>query len=196
VDFKFLPIEPPRPPPNRLESYARREHLFAPHVPVLPKSTILRKPSASAASGPPPKISIDCRLPNPAIITCNEPLSLRVIIKKLNDTPEIIYLQLIQIQLIGYTRIRAHELERQESSSWVVVSLANLHTPLGNSNTPTNKEMEIDKKLWSNMSLPNSIPPTFETCNLTRYYILEIRVGLVHGSTGNMKVYLLTAIHH
>jgi len=188
VDFKFLPIESPRPAPNRLESYARREHQFAPHVPVPPKSTILRKPSASTASGPPPKISIDCRLPNPAIITCNEPLPLRVIIKKLNNTPEIIYLQLLQIQLIGYTRIRAHELERQEASSWVVASLANLHTPLGNSNTPTNKEMEIDRRVWGDISLPNSIPPTFETCNLSRHYVLEIRVGLVHGSTGNMKV--------
>ena len=152
----------------------------------------MRKPSASALA-PPPNISVDGRLPDPAIITCNEPLPLRVLVKKLNETPEIIYLQLLQVELIGYTRIRAHELERQESSSWVIVSLANLHMPLGNSNTPMNKDMEIDQKLWSNLSLPNSVPPTFATCNLTRNYVLEIRIGLVYGSPGNMKV---TGLHN
>ena len=163
-------------------------------MPVPQKQSIMRKPSASA-SGPPPNITVDGRLPDPAIITCNEPLPLRVLVKKLNETSEIIYLQLLQIELIGYTMIRAHELQRQESSSWVIVSAANLHIPLGNSNTPMNKDMEVDRKLWSNVPLPSSVPPTFETCNLTRNYVLEIRVGLVHGSTGNMKVTCITHRH-
>ncbi|MCJ1401368.1 hypothetical protein MMC11_004580 [Xylographa trunciseda] len=186
--LNFLPIEPPRTAPNLRESYARRNHQFAPHVPLPQKQNVLRKQSTGSISGTiPPKISIDGRLPDPAVITLNESLPLRVLVKKLNETPETIFLKLLQVELIGYTQIRAHELERKESSSWVIVSRANLTIPLGNSNTPVNKDMEIDKKLWSNIPVPNSVPPTFDTCNLTRFYELEIRVGLAYGSPGNLK---------
>ena len=158
-------------------------------MPLPQKQSILRKQSTGSISGTvPPKISIDGRLPDPAVITLNEPLPLRVIVKKLNETPEIIFLKLLQVELIGYTQIRAHELQRKETSSWVIVSLANLTIPLGNSNTPINKDMEIDKNLWSTTPLPNSVPPSFDTCNLTRSYELEIRVGLSYGSPGSMKV--------
>jgi hypothetical protein len=111
-----------------------------------------------------------------------------VIVKKLNDTPEIIHLQLLQVELIGYTKVRAHELERQEVNSWIVISLANLRLPLGLFTTPTNQEMEVNRKLWADIPLPNSIPPSFETCNLSRWYVLEVRVGLVYGSAQNIKV--------
>ncbi|MCJ1419732.1 hypothetical protein MMC32_006088 [Xylographa parallela] len=186
--LNFLPIEPPRVAPNQRESYARRNHQFAPFVPLPQKQSILRKQSTGSISGTvPPKISIDGRLPDPAVITLNEPLPLRVIVKKLNETTEIIFLKLLQVELIGYTQIRAHELQRKETSSWVIVSLANLTIPLGNSNTPINKDMEIDKKLWGTTPLPNSVPPSFDTCNLTRSYELEIRVGLSYGSPGSMK---------
>lgn len=111
-----------------------------------------------------------------------------MLVKKLNETPETIFLQLLQVELIGYTRIRAHELSRQEISNWIIVSLANLNLPLGNSNTPAQRDMEIDSKLWNQTNLPNTVPPTFHTCNLARYYELEIRVGLVYGAPGNLKV--------
>ncbi|MCJ1476447.1 hypothetical protein MMC13_005113 [Lambiella insularis] len=189
VPFKFLPIEPPRSAPNKRESYARRQHQFAPYMHPPQKQYIIRKQSTGSVQGPsPPIISVDGRLPDPAILTCNEPIPLRVLIKKLNDTSEIIFLRLLQIQLIGYTKIRAHELEREEASVWVIVSQAQLNIPLGNSNTPIEKDMEIDKKMWNTVSLPNSVPPSFETCNLSRNYVLEVKVGLSFGSPGNIKV--------
>ena len=187
--FKFLPIEPPRDPPNRRESYARRRHQFSPHVDVPQKSGPFRKASVPTSSKEEaPKISVDGRLPDPAIITCNEPLPLRVIARKLNETSEILFLTLLQVELIGYTTIRAHDLTRKESSSWVVVSLANLKIPLGNSETPADRDMEVDQKLWTNIPLPNTVSPSFETCNLSRHYTLQIRIGLVYGRPGNMKV--------
>lgn len=99
---------------------------------------------------------------------------------------------MFQIVLIGTTEVRAHELKRVEKSSWVIVSKANLEIPLGNSNTPAQKGMEILDSMWKNIPLPNTIPPSFDVCNLTRRYELEISVGLVHGTVGNMKVYSLT----
>ena len=148
---------------------------------------MFNRPSQSNP-GPPPTISIDGRLPDPAIVTCNETLPLRVLVRKLNETNEIVYLKTFQIVLIGYTKIKAHDLERVEKSSWVICSLANLQTPLGNSNTPANKDVELDSKMWSQKTLPNTVSPTFETCNLSRYYELEISLGLVYGTPGDIKV--------
>lgn len=193
-DFKFFPIEPPRTPANRRESYARRQHAFSPPVQIPPKPGLFRKQSTPApTTGPPPIVSIDGRLPDPAVITCNEPLPLRILVKKLNETPEIPFLQLLHVELIGYTRIRAHQFARQEKGSWIIASLSNLQLPLGNSNTPTDGEMEIDSKFWRQVPLPNTVAPTFETCNLSRYYELEIKVGLGYGTPGNLKV-LLTGV--
>ena len=158
------------------------------------KSSLFSKASGLAESGPPPRISVDGRLPDPAILTCNKTIPLRVLIKKLNETSEILFLQIFQIVLIGFTKIRAHELERIEKSSWIVVSMANLQVPLGNSDTPVNKDVELAGEMWNRAPLPNTVPPSFETCNLSRYYELEISIGLVYGTKGNMKVNHL--IHH
>ena len=156
-----------------------------------PKPGLFRKQSTpTPATGPPPIVSIDGRLPDPAVITCNEPLPLRILVKKLNDTPEILFLQLLHVELIGYTRIRAHQFARQEKGGWIIASLSNLQLPLGSSSTSNEKEMEIDNKFWKQIPLPNTVAPTFETCNLSRYYELEIRVGLGFGTPGNLKVLL------
>lgn len=95
---------------------------------------------------------------------------------------------MFQIVLIGYTKIRAHELERIERSSWVIVSKANLQAPLAEPDTSAKQDMEVNSSMWRHVSLPNTIPPTFETCNISRYYELEITTGLVYGTAGNIKV--------
>jgi hypothetical protein len=187
TNFVFLPLEPIRPPPNKREAFARRTFQFAPSAPVTQKTGLFRKPSV-VHSGPPPNISIDGRLPDPPILTCNKPLPLRVLLKKLNETTEMLYMNSFQLVLIGSTKIRAHDLTRVEHTSWVIISKANLHIPLGTSSTPANTDIEIDKAMWSSIPLLSSLCPTFETCNLARSYELEIRVGLLHGTPGNMKV--------
>lgn len=136
----------------------------------------------------PPRVSVDARLPNPSILTCNEPVPLRLMAKKLSDSPETIFLQMLQIELISYTKILAHDLTRQESGSWVVMSRSNMGIALGQPGDAVGTEWTIDPKLWSAIPLPNSVAPSFETCNIERSYELEVRVGLTHGTYGNMKV--------
>lgn len=133
-------------------------------------------------------MSVDVRLPNPSILTCNEPVPLRLIAKKLTETPDTIFLQILQIELISYTKIRAHDLTRTEIGSCVIMSRSNMGLPLGRPGDPVGTHWTIDSKLWSNLPLPNSVAPSFETCNIERAYELEVRVGLTHGSPGNMKV--------
>ena len=188
VNFKFFPIEPIRPLPNRRESYARRQHQFVPLVTIPQRPGSVAKAPAPIKPGPSLRISVDSRLPDPPVLTCNKTIPLRVLVKKLNETSEMVFLQIFQIVLIGFTKIRAHELERVEKSTWVIVSLANLEVPLGDLDTPVDKDVELDCEIWNRTPLPNSIPPSFETCNLSRSYELEISVGLVHGTKTNKKV--------
>lgn len=58
------------------------------------------------------------------------------------------------------------------------------------------KDMEVDAKLWNQIPIPNTVAPSFETCNLTRSYSLEIKVGLSYGSSNNINVcYALRESH-
>ena len=99
-------------------------------------------------------------------------------------------LQTIQIELIGYTYVRAHDLSRVETGSWVIMSYSNMAIPLGEPNAPEGTDVAIDEKLWRNIPLPNTVAPTFETCNIRRTYEIEVRVGLAHGTVGAIKVCL------
>ncbi|OOQ87381.1 arrestin (or S-antigen), N-terminal domain protein [Penicillium brasilianum] len=194
VPLKFLPIEPPRLGSPNEETYARRQHQFS-KVPNAPrkKNSIFNRSTNPfrEIETEPPRVSVDARLPNPSILTCNEPVPLRLMAKKLSDSPETIFLQMLQIELISYTKILAHDLTRQESGSWVVMSRSNMGLALGQPGDGAGTEWTIDPKLWSALPLPNSVAPSFETCNIERSYELEVRVGLTHGTYGNMKPQLI-----
>lgn len=137
----------------------------------------------------PPSISFEGRLPDPPIITCNESLPLRVLITKLNDSPANIYIQLIEIVLVSNTTTRAHELERTDTNNFVLVSRSNLHSPLApSSKAEGGKEVEVDSTIWNQAPLPNSVAPTFNTCNVSCNYLLDIKVGLSWGLGSQMFV--------
>lgn len=98
---------------------------------------------------------------------------------------------MLQIELIAYTNILAHDLARTETGSWVIFSRSNMGKALGGGADPVGKEWTIDPSLWNLIPLPNSVAPSFETCNVSRSYELEIRIGLSRGSTGDVKVSLM-----
>ncbi|PGH06256.1 hypothetical protein GX51_02453 [Blastomyces parvus] len=194
ADFKFLPIEPPKATETGAESYARRQQQFSKVSSIPGKKGLFRKTSPPPLidfEGEPPKFSVDARLPSPAIITCNEPLPLRILVKKLNDSSDTIFLQMIQVELIAYTHIRAHDLARTESGSWVIVSQSNMNIPLGDGSAPAGKEWKVDSSMWDRTPLPSSVAPSFDTCNISRTYALDIRVGLRHGSPTMIKPELI-----
>ena len=186
----FLPIEPPRQAPNRRETFARRLHQFSPVIEVPEKPGRFRKSSTVDETLPPtvlpPSVAIEGRLPDPPIATCNEAVPLRILVTKKNETPATLYLETLSIMLIGYTTIRAHQLRRQEGTSWVIMSLANIHEPLKSSDG--SKTSIVDPKLWNQLPLPNTICPSFDTCNISRHYELEVKVGLLWGSLKSTNV--------
>ncbi|KAJ5698160.1 hypothetical protein N7462_000165 [Penicillium macrosclerotiorum] len=190
VPLNFLPIEPPRTGNPSEETYARRQHQF----PNVQNNGQRKKNIFSRGTNPfrdtdsePPRVSADARLPSPSILTCNEPVPLRLVLKRLTDSQETIFLQMLQIELLSYTKILAHDLNRTESSSWVLLSRSNMGMALGRPGDPTGTHWYIDPALWNKIPLPSSVAPSFETCNIERSYELEVRIGLTHGTPGNMK---------
>ncbi|KAI9888541.1 MAG: hypothetical protein M1814_006841 [Vezdaea aestivalis] len=188
-EFKFFPIEPMRPEKKNEETYARRMHQFTANLPPAPerKSSLFsskRSQSEPSSTSEPPRFKVDARLPNPAILTCNDPIPLRVLITKLSEATDTLYLLQFQIQLIGTTHVRAHDLSREEKSTWVVTSKSALNMPLGSPADVADTEIALDSKLWNSIPLPNSIAPSFDSCNIRRTYELEVRVGISYGKPG------------
>lgn len=191
--FTFFPIEPPRPPPTKEETFARLQHLFVADSSqaAKKKNTLfvgLRPASPVPSSAETLRVGVDARLPHPPIITCNEPLPLRILVQKLSASSNVAYLQMLQIELVAYTYIRAHELRRIESGSWVIASISNLGTRLGQPDDPVGTEVLVDEGHWKTRALPNTVAPSFETCNISRRYELEIKVSLTSGPSSASKV--------
>jgi hypothetical protein len=193
ANFTLLPIEPPRPEKTDGEAYARRQHQFIENAPSLAaskkpslfskKSSTISIPSSPSVGGSvPPRISIDARLPNPAILTSNQDIPLRLLLKNVSERTKHVYLQMLQIELIGYTKVRAHDVARTESNSWILCSFSNMAIPIGAPTDALDTEIPINAEYWQNKPIPNSVPPTFTTCNLSRHYELEVRVGMGYGS--------------
>lgn len=190
ANFTLLPIEPPRPMQMDGEAYARRQHQFVENggsaAPTKKPGFFDRKDSTPSSptspTGVPPRVSLDARLPNPAVLTCNQDLPLRVLVKNMSERTKNIYLQMLQIELIGYTKVRAHDVTRTESNSWILASMSNMAIPIGSPTDAVGTEVPINAEYWSGKSIPNTVPPTFTTCNLSRFYELEVRVGIGYGS--------------
>ncbi|KAJ4402054.1 hypothetical protein N0V85_005391 [Neurospora sp. IMI 360204] len=201
--LKFLPIEPPRPPKANHEAYARRPFTFRPRSPRTNAPSKKRasffsgwggSSDAASSSAPttadgqlttepevPPSIEMSARLPHPAIITCNQPIPLRLIAKKLAGSDAEIFLTAIQIDLIGQTDVRCHDLINTETNRWVIVSRQGLSIPVSRLGDPVGTELVLPNDIWCNQPLPNTIMPTFVTCNLSREYQLEVKLGLSWG---------------
>lgn len=185
ANFTLLPIEPPRPERSDGEAYARRQHQFIEAAPKKPglfdrKSSSI--PTSPTTGSVPPRISVDARLPNPAILTCNQDIPLRLLLKNVSERAKNIYLQMLQIELIGYTKVRSHEVARTESNSWIICSFSNMNIPVGTPADPVDTEVPINGEYWQGKPIPNVVAPTFTTCNLSRHYELEVRVGVGYGS--------------
>ncbi|KAL2841471.1 hypothetical protein BJX68DRAFT_245452 [Aspergillus pseudodeflectus] len=193
TNLTFLPIEPPRTGNPKEETYARRQHQFHSGPTPSPKSLFhkVSAPSLKDSASSSLRVSADLRLPNPSILTCNEPVPMRVLVRKLSESYETLFLQMLQVELICYTRIQAHDLQRTESTTWLIFSRSNMGVPLGRGGDPAGTEWMLDDNMWNRLPIPPSVSPSFQTCNISRNYELEVRVGLAHGTVGNMKPQLI-----
>lgn len=108
--------------------------------------------------------------------------------RRQSDFNEPIYLDSLQIELIGYTKIRAMDAHRTESSSWVITSRSGMGVLLDIVHSTIGSEVSVSNEYWTRRPLPNTVVPSFDTCNISRYYELEVRVGLSCGAPRSSKV--------
>ncbi|KAK3377699.1 hypothetical protein B0H63DRAFT_222712 [Podospora didyma] len=204
IGLKFLPIEPPRPPKSNREAYARRPFTFNPRAPksLAPPAAKKRSsfftsfhgnssqtplPNDPLGTGPdsssltPPSIEMSCRLPYPAILSCHRAIPLRLIAKKLMPANAEIFLIAIQIDLIAQTIVRCEDLINTETNRWVVVSRQGLSIPISQPSDAVGTEFVVPDELWRDDPLPNTVMPSFVTCNLSRDYQIEVKLGLAWG---------------
>jgi len=146
------------------------------------------------------KISLDARLPNPAILTCNQDLPLRIFVTRLDASPEPLALLSVNIELIGNTRVRAHDVIRNEYTRWIIVN--DLNTPAGErrllqSNRETSKgallppnemQLVVNANIWRGRPLPPTVAPSFGSCAIGRSYELVIKIGIGYGQTPTQNV--------
>ncbi|KAH7326342.1 arrestin [Stachybotrys elegans] len=198
IGFKFLPIEPPRPPVTGQEAFARRPYAFRPGPPdrAERKSSFFgrkgdKSDGASSETGlpTPPSIEMSARLPHPAILTCNQPVPLRLVAKKLAPSSEPVYMTSFEMKLIGFTEIRCHGLVNRKPNAWIVAS-HNHHIAIpvtSPAQDEVGSEIALPDDIWKNSPLPNTVAPSFESCNLSRRYELEIRLGLTWGKPSSAE---------
>lgn len=68
-----------------------------------------------------------------------------------------------------------------------------MNMPLLNLADKTNREWKLPSQLWDGIPLPNTVAPSFETCNISRKYELEIRIGLAHGTADGVRPELVVS---
>lgn len=75
--------------------------------------------------------------------------------------------------------------------TWILMSQANMSMPLGNPTDKNRKEWKLPSRLWDDLPIPNTVCPSFDTCNISRRYELEVRVGLAHGMADGVRPELI-----
>lgn len=181
IDFRFMPIEEPRPAKTEAKAFAKRPFAFRPKAPTTTnqKSLFGKGKQPPNEEVVPPSIEMCAWFPHPTILTCNKPVPLRLVATKKAASTQPVYLTSILIELIGTTQIRCFDKIDSVVNRFIVLSNNSLRIPL--TKTPDaaiDSEVQIPDDLWRNVPLPNTISPSFSTCNIARKYRLELRLGV------------------
>ena len=138
-------------------------------------------------------LNIETYLQHGDILIFQEDVPLRILIQdfggssgdeKNSHLP--LYLQNLQIMVLGYTHLRVKGATSIIPDSWTILSLSNLNTVLSPDEKKHGGEISVDHSLWSKRPLPKAVVPSFEGGDISRRYELEIKIGLQYAS-GNVS---------
>ena len=113
---------------------------------------------------------------------------MRMIVTKRGQSFQQLYMTSLQMELIGYTEIKAQYLMHKEVQSWIIVTLANLALPIGRPEDETGTDTILESATWDEYKIPEATHPTFKTCNIRRFYDFEVRVGFRYGAPNSLSV--------
>lgn len=114
-----------------------------------------------------------------------EPIPVFIVLTSEKPLAEPIYMRNLRINLISRTRVTSQGIERERVDSQQIEDLQHLsllaqpRSVIGVKRPYSGyNELTFDSIGWENASLPENVPPTFKTCNISRRYILEYVMGL------------------
>jgi hypothetical protein len=180
VPFVFCPIEPPRPSSQNNQIFVRKKHTLA----SLPRNQdqgllgLFRRQPTTGNAG---TISLEARVPNPPILVPTEPIPLTFILKRDVGSQGIVYVRTIQVMLGITTFITAQGFRRELGYLKPILNLGDLNIALGaQENEIVIKPADLLQQGASSkgLSLPDTIPPSFRTCNIARKYTLVLQMGI------------------
>lgn len=162
------------------EVFAKREHRFAP-----------ASSDAKGAESSAPHFSVEIRLPNPPVLSPRGRLPLRILVNNYSESRYCLFLDSMEINLIAHTDFKSHHLQHKEARSSVLLTLSNMRMQVLNTATPANTMAVVDSSLWDRLSLPEKLPSTFKTCNISQTYDFEVHLGFKYGYPDDLRVSLI-----
>ncbi|KAJ0420787.1 hypothetical protein BJY00DRAFT_312714 [Aspergillus carlsbadensis] len=139
-----------------------------------------------------PICEIEATLLNGPFLVLGQPIPLRVEITNLpglSSSNHHVSLHDFQSMLIETTEVRAKGSSESKTRSWIIQTMANLRQSL----VPGYDDMaepvlRVDERVWTRHVVPTFLTPTFETCNVSRNFKLEIRLGIWFGQN-HMRIF-------
>lgn len=192
LDFRFMPFEDPRPAVSDARAFAKRPFAFRPKAPstATQKSLFGKGKHDVSQDVVPPAIEMCAWFPHPTILTCNKPVPVRLVATNKVVSTQQVYLTSILIELIGRTEVRCFERVDALMNRFIVLSNNQLHIPLTKTpDAPVGSEVQIPEELWRNVPLPNTVSPSFTTCNISRKYRVEIKLGVSWETPGTKHMF-------
>lgn len=132
-----------------------------------------------------PRGELFIRLPQPTNVICSKHVPVALMLRKLNKCSKHLFLVSFTMHVISQVKVKVDGMVRTDSSTWVVANINGLSMEIGSASDEEGTECNISQVLWGQFPIPNSIGPSFRTCNISRSHELDIRVGLGFGTIEN-----------
>ena len=128
-----------------------------------------------------PDVVFEARLPNPPILHVLKPLPLQLlVIREFPKDNRTIIVRSLIVKLIVHTLVKAEGFQK----NFVTVLELLRSPPVTSIKVPGHKAVfELSKEI-PKITIPDSVPPNFKTCNIERMYQLAIQVSMVSGDKG------------
>jgi hypothetical protein len=186
VPFVFCPIEPPQPPPQNNQIFVRKKHTLALSARAADPGFwggLFRKPAVLGNGG---TVAFEARLPNPPIIVPTEPIPLTFILRRDAGSQGVVYIRSLQVMLGTTTLIAAQGFRRELGYLLPILNRGNLNLtlPAGANEVVINPADLLQHGHSSkSLALPDTVPPSFRTCNIARKYTLVLQMGVAAHSS-------------
>jgi hypothetical protein len=182
IPFVFCPIEPPRPPPQNNQIFVRKKHTLALSAKQQEPGFLAGLFKKTPLSGNGGTIAFEARLPNPPILVPTEPIPVTLYLKRVSGSEGVVYIRSVQIMLAMTTFIAAQGYRRELGYLMPILNVGNLNLTL-----PANKTeiminaadlIQQNSQRAKGVTLPDTVPPSFRTCNIARKYSLVLQIGI------------------